>query len=136
VEFIPPSNVNGQRTPDLCAFSGYAKALCEVKTINISEIEASRRYTGGVGSIEDQLDIGFFNKIASDLAAADAQMNAYDASQSIKRIAYVIVNFDDSNHEYSGLYRVQIEQYIKLSNPAPGLDVVLNIKPPFYASMS
>jgi hypothetical protein len=101
VEFIAPSIIKGQKTPDLCASEGLTKALCEVKTINISEIEASRRYIGGVGSIDDQLSIGFFNKLASDLVEAKTQMNAYDANPGLKRIAFVIVNFDDSLHEYA-----------------------------------
>jgi len=81
-------------------------------------------------------NIGFFNKLASDLAAAKTQMNAYNASPGIKWISYMIVNFDDSSHEYSGLYRVQVEQYIKLNNAAPELDVALDIKPPLYAAVS
>jgi hypothetical protein len=62
-------------------------------------------------------------------------MDAYDASPGTKRIAYVIVNFDDALHEYADLYRVQIDQYISTANPAPKVDVVFDIKPPFYAAM-
>jgi hypothetical protein len=135
VEFIPPSDVVGQRTPDLAASIGPIKVLCEVKTINISEIEANRRRGGGVGSVDSQVNTGFFNKLASDLREAEAQMIGYDASPDTKRIAYVVVNFDDSLHEYSDLYRLQIDQYIESSNPTPALDVVFDIKPPFYTAM-
>jgi hypothetical protein len=74
VEFIPRSVVKRQRTPDLCARDGSALVLCEVKTINISEIEATRRHTGGVGTTETQLSARFFTKLASDLAEAKAQI--------------------------------------------------------------
>lgn len=43
IRFVPPSAVRGQQTPDLQADG----ALCEVKTINISEVEADRRDGGG-----------------------------------------------------------------------------------------
>jgi hypothetical protein len=136
VEFIPPSTVKGQRTPDLRAHGGSAKALCEVKTINVSEIESDRRHDGGVGTTDAQLNSGFFTKLAHDLVEARTQMNAYDTDPAIKRIAYVIVNFDDALHECAQLYRLQIEDYMKSGNPAPELDVVFDIKPPFYSAMS
>ena len=136
VEFIPPSVLKGQRTPDLAASSGSIKALCEVKTINVSEDEASRRHTGGVGSTEVQLDAGFFTKLTNDLVLARTQMAAYDPNPDLKRIAYVIVNYDDSLHEAGNLYRAQIDQFIERSNPTPELDVVFDIKPPFYGAMA
>jgi hypothetical protein len=131
VRFVPPSVVRGQQTPDLQAEG----ALCEVKSINISEIEADRWKSGGVGTSADQLDDGFFRKLSSDLRKAKAQMAAYSAGQNIKHIAYVIVNFDDRLHEYADRYRPQIGQYIA-GHPVPGLEVVFDIKPPFYTAMS
>jgi hypothetical protein len=82
------------------------------------------------------LSVGLFTKLASDLAEAKAQMDAYDASPGIKRIAYVIVNFDDLLNECGDLYRGQIDQHMKANNPAPDLDVVFDVKPPFYAALS
>jgi hypothetical protein len=132
ISFVPPSAVRGQQTPDLQADG----ALCEVKTINISEIEADRRASGGVGTSTDQLDEGFFRKLSSDLRKAKAQMEAYTAGQSTKYIAYVIVNFDDSLHEYADRYQPQIDQYVA-GDPVPGLEVVVfDIKPAFYGAMS
>jgi hypothetical protein len=128
--FVPPSTVKGQQTPDLRADG----VLCEVKTINISEIEADRWNSGGVGTRTDQLDEGFFRKMSSDLQKAKVQMTAYD-DQNSKHIAYVIVNFDDRLHEYADSYQRQIHQYTA-SDPVPGLVVVFDIKPPFYTAMS
>lgn len=136
VAFITPASAPGQRTPDLQASTDSATALCEVKTINISEVEATRRHTGGVGSSGEPLSAGFFNKLASDLIEAKKQMDAYDGSQGTKQVAYVIVNFDDHLHEYSDTYRTQIDDFMKAKNPAPGLDVFFDIKPPFYTAMS
>jgi hypothetical protein len=134
VKFIPVSIVEGRQTPDLGADLETRKVLCEVKTINVSEIEACRRHNHGVGTSTDQLDDGFFRKLASDLAHATKQMVAYDGDSSTRRIAYVIVNFDDSLHEYGDRYRSRIDQFITL-NVAPELEVVFDIKPPFGSAL-
>jgi hypothetical protein len=132
IRFVPPSAVRGQQTPDLQADG----ALCEVKTINISEVEADRRYSGGVGSSTDQMDEGFFRKLSSDLRKAKAQMAAFNTGEDTRYIAYIIVNFDDSLHEYADRYQPQIDQFIA-GDPVPGLQVVaFDIKPPFYGAMS
>jgi hypothetical protein len=134
VEFIPPAKVKGQQTPDLQAWSGSAEALCEVKTINISEIEALRRDTGGVGTSTDRLGTGFFTKLDSDLRKAKSQMDAFDSNPAIRRIVYVIINYDDNLHEYSDRYQPQIDAFLKSHNPVPEIEVRLDIKPPFYGA--
>jgi hypothetical protein len=131
IRFVPPSAVKGQQTPDLQADG----TLCEVKTINTSEIEADRWNSGGVGTTTDRLDEGFFRKLSSDLRKANAQMAAYGGGQDTKHIAYVIVNFDDRLHEYADRYQAQIDQYVA-GDPVSGLEVVFDVKPPFYTAMS
>jgi hypothetical protein len=135
IRFIPVSRAKGQQTPDLGADLGPVKVLCEVKTINISEDEATRRNSGGVGTSTDRLEAGFFNKLTSDLMRAKTQMLAYGADSATKMIAYVVVNFDDLSHEYVDRYQVQIDQYVS-DNPVPGLEIAFDIKPAFCASMS
>jgi len=130
IRFVPPSGVKGQQTPDLQADG----ALCEVKTVNISEIEADRRASGGVGTSTNRLNEKFFGKLSSDLQTAKAQMVAFNTGSNTKYIAYVIVNFDDNLHEYADRYQVQIDQYIA-GDPVAGLEVVVfDIKPPFYTA--
>ena len=132
VRFVPPSPVKGQQAPDLKADG----VLCEVKTVNASEVEAHRRFSGGVGTVTDSLDKGFFNKLTSDLRKAKAQMAAHSTGHDVKHIAYIIVNFDDRLHEYADRYQVQLGKYIA-DDPVPGLEVVVfDIKPPFYTAMS
>jgi hypothetical protein len=126
--------VRGQQTPDLLAELESRKALCEVKTINVSEIEAERRHSGGVRVGSDRLDPGFFTKLRADLAQAKKQMAAYDAGT--KRIVYIIVNFDDVLHECADAYRLQIDQFMGSSNSPPELEVIFDIKPAFYAAMA
>ncbi len=130
VRFIPPSAVPGQQTPDLEADG----VLCEVKTINVSDAEANRRQSGGVGSVADQLDEGFFRKLSSDLKKAKAQMVSYDNGS--KHVVYIIANFDDSLHEYADRYQRQIDRYVAV-DPVPELQlVVFDVKPPFYTAMA
>jgi hypothetical protein len=111
------------------------KVLCEVKTIGISDIEATRRHSGGVGESTDRLEEGFFNKLTSDLLRAKSQILANGADGATRKIVYVVVNFDDGSHEYADRYQVQIDQYVA-TNPVPELEIVFDIKPPFYAAMS
>ena len=128
VSFIPP--VPGCMTPDLEARSGTSRVLCEVKTINVSDVEAHRRFFGGVGSVDDQLQAGFFAKLSSDLAKAQAQMAAFDAGPTVRKLAYVVINFDDSLHEYADRYEEQITRYVA-DHPTHGLEVGFYWKPPF-----
>jgi hypothetical protein len=130
VRFLPPSSVKGRMTPDLEASKGSGRALCEVKTINVSDIEAYRRISGDAGTVTDQLTVGFFGKLASDLAQAQAQMAAFYADPAVTKVAYVIINFDHSLHEYADRYREQIERYMA-DRPTPGLKVAFYWKPPF-----
>ncbi len=58
IAFIPVSRAKGRQTPDLEAELNSVKVLCEVKTINISEEEAARRQSGGVGTSTDRLEFG------------------------------------------------------------------------------
>ncbi len=130
VRFIPPSAVKGQQRPDLEADG----VLCEVKTINASDVEADRRDSGGVGNVTGRLDEGFFRKLSSDLKKAKAQMVSYDASGNSKHIAYVIIDFDDHLHEYADRYQHQIDNFIA-GDPVPGLKVIVfDIKPPFHTA--
>jgi hypothetical protein len=136
IRFIPPSTAKRRQTPDLQAELGSTKALCEVKTINISEIEAARRHNGGVGRISDRLDAGFFAKLAADLKQAETQMLTYDGNLATRRIAYIVVKFDDVLHENADRYREQIDKFVRSSNPSPGIEAVFDIEPAFYAAMS
>jgi hypothetical protein len=135
VEFVPVSSVNGQRTPDLQGVLAGARVLCEVKTINMSEIEATRRMNGAAGSISLRLSDGFFSKLTSDIETAKNQMAAYDADNSTRRTVYIIVNFDDNLHEYAHDYFAQIDSFIA-ANPMPQIEIVFHIKPPFYSASS
>jgi hypothetical protein len=61
-------------------------------------------------------------------------MIAYDASPTTIQFAYVVINFDDSLHEYDR-YQSQIDEYVA-NNPVADLEVSFDVKPAFYAAMA
>jgi hypothetical protein len=125
VRFIPRSHKNKAKTPDLGARESDGKVLCEVKTLNISDEEVSRRLSGAVGSTVVDLNIGFFGKLMSGLHKAKEQMDLYDNSVVVRRIVYVIPHFDDFLGEYKTEYFQQIDQHLA-KNRIPGLEVVIH----------
>jgi hypothetical protein len=136
VAFIPSSKIGGQETPDLKGELNEHKVLCEVKTVSISEEAAARRQNGGSGSTVDLLEIGFFNKLTSDLSKAVNQMKSYDGSDGIRRIAFIVLDFDDLLGEYKANYFQQIDRHLA-TNPVSGIDIVFyNQRTAFYSPIS
>jgi len=123
IRFIARSEINGEETPDLEGVLNGMKVLCEVKTVNISDAEATRGQTGGVGSITNSLDEGFFRKLRFDLLKAKSQMEAYGGKGGVRRIAFVVLNFDDFLGEYKADYFGQIDRYLA-ANPIPSVVIV------------
>ncbi|HME23089.1 MAG TPA: hypothetical protein VKI44_17455 [Acetobacteraceae bacterium] len=133
VEFIPESTVKNQETPDLKVCDQSGLVICEVKTINISEVEADRRTQGHVFTTKIHVDQGLLDKIASTIAKAKGQICAYLEGGPGKKIILMIINFDDSSHEYADDYDKQIREFLDKSQPA-GMEVQLDIGPPFYTA--
>jgi len=136
VRFIPRKSRNGRKTPDLEGELGSRRLLCEVKTVSESDAEIVRRQAVGVGSTTDHLSAGFFNKLTSDLCEARKQIEAHDSSDNVRRIAFIVLNFDDSLAEYKANYVQQIDQHLS-ENPTSGLEVVFyNQWTEFYVDVS
>lgn len=135
VRFIPRSKTGGEETPDLEGTLDGMKVVCEIKTVNISDAEAIRRQTGGVGAIRNSLDQGFLGKLMSDLFKAGSQMESYGGKDA-RRIAFVVCNFDDSFGEYKVDYFEQIDRYL-MANPTPCTDIVFyNQRTVFHCDVS
>jgi hypothetical protein len=123
VHFIPRSKSNGEETPDLEGVLNGMQVLCEVKTVHISDAEATRCQTGGVGSTTNSLDEGFFKKLSDDLLKAKSQMESYESKGNVRRIAFVVLKFDDFLGEYKADYYEQIDRHLA-ANPLPCVDIV------------
>ena len=122
VRFIPRSKTNGEETPDIEGTLNGTKVVCEVKTVSISDVEAIRRKTGGVGCIAGSLNEGFFKKLMCNLCKAESQMVSY-AGRDAKRIAFIVLNFDDFFGEYKADYFKQIDRYL-MAHAVPCTDIV------------
>jgi flagellin-like hook-associated protein FlgL len=134
VKFIPRSKTDNVQTPDLQGQMESTTVLCEVKTINVSEVETERRHSGGVGTTLAHLEESFFKKLMSTIDSAASQLRAFGADVGTRRIVLVVINFDDSLHEYADSYESQInDRMTKVS--MPGIEVAFDIKPPFYSAI-
>ena len=60
-------------------------------------------------------------------------MAAFSSAPDIKRIVYLVVNFDDSLHEYVDDYLAQIQERSE-EFAVSGLEIVLDVKPKFYSA--
>lgn len=138
VAFIPASAAWGQKTPDLRGKLRTSSVLCEVKTINPSDIEAASRSAvahGQIvsGSTQGALPDGFFGKLMATLTAAETQMTSYCSDQNARRIVYVVLNFDDLLNQYAEDYLGQIQAFMRTAT-LPQFEIVLDIKPKFYSA--
>lgn len=122
VRFVPRG---GKETSDLEGTLDMRRVLCEVKTVNISEDEANRRNTGQGGEISNLLNEQFLNKLKSTLGKTKSQMEAYDIGGNARRIAFLIINFDDSFAEYKADYYRQIDQHLA-SDTFESIDIVFD----------
>lgn len=130
IEFIPRTK---SKTPDLMAKTGEITVLCEVKTIHISQDEVDRRQEGGVISINRDVSPEFVEKLHRVINEAKIQMEAFKSNSTDQHIAYLVINFDDSLHEYAPRYETQIRADLA-RNRHDGVEVILDIKPPFYSA--
>lgn len=137
IHFIPRSNINGVKTPDLSGVKDQAKVICEVKTINISEAEALLRSDSlRTDDPCPKLEQGFFDKLVKDIDIAKEQIGSYSRGTEARRIVYVIINFDDFWGECKEDYFQQIDQYLG-DNKLHGIEIVFhNQRTAFHKSIT
>jgi hypothetical protein len=123
VHFIPESS---EQTPDLEGVLDFARVLCEVKTINVSDDEIrARRAPHVVRKVSNKLGEGFFRKLDSDIKDAKGQLQGYDPAGEAQHLVHINVCFDDWPGFYKEEYLEQIVQH--LSNHPPGTKVVVSV---------
>ncbi len=132
VYFIPESKKNGKTTPDLHGRLGSVKVLCEVKTINKSDVVIKARNEGELTWVHDRLDEEFFIKLFKVLRKAKEQLESYSADEAKTRlIIYIVINFDNWVGEYNDRYFRQIDQRLS-ENTITGIEIVIhNQQTPF-----
>jgi len=131
--FIPTTP---KKTPDLEAQLQGLKVLCEVKTINISDDEATARNSMTGSYTSKYLPPKFFGKLDSVLNAAKCQLEDYEGAAEARKIIYLIANFDDSFAEYKADYYQQIDNHLA-ENRISGIEIVFhNEKTAFHSHIS
>jgi hypothetical protein len=110
VQFVPRDS-RAER-PDLEGELDGRVVLCEVKTISASDDEIRHRRDGTVRSSGPDLGHGFFEKLSSDLEKARRQADAYKADSAARKIAYIVIDFDDSLGEYKDAHYSQIDEFL------------------------
>ena len=116
IRFIPRVKKEGIETPDLIGELDATRALCEVKTILISDIEIRARRNIEVRSAETSLTPEFLKKLDDTLDKARNQLFAYDRGGDAIRIVFMVLNFDDWP-EHKCYYYDQID--VHLAQPGP-----------------
>lgn len=123
VKFIPRQN---EKTPDVQGkFRDGSIALCEVKTLNRSKEEVKRSIEGTAVDLKNYLEPGFFTKLQSDINEAKVQLKSYNSDPNVRRIVYIVPNFDDLFAEHKAEYYKQIDQYMG-NHPEPGFEIVFH----------
>ena len=75
-------------------------------------------------------------KLDDALRGAKCQMDSYDNGENVKRIAFVVVNFDEWLGEYGADFFAQIDAHLA-SSTIRGLDIVFyNQRTVFHQTIS
>jgi hypothetical protein len=134
VRFVQRAKEQNHKRPDLEADLDGATMVCEVKTLNASQVEIERRQSGGVESGTNVLSVPFFEKFDT-VEKAESQMLSY-AGGDAEHIVFLIMNFDDLLAEYKDDYFSQIDDHLGASHPTPANLVFYNQKTAFHRSLS
>jgi hypothetical protein len=98
----------GKRVTDLQYQAGRVRKHCEVKTLNISDEEISRRGSGkAFSNAYLGLGEGFFKKLSDAIATARSQI----AAQGTGGLVYVVAVWDDMALDYYRAYRRQLASF-------------------------
>lgn len=131
IRFVPRSAKKGMKTPDLEGLMGNDLVLCEVKTINPSKEEATKRSQLGIegghvlANAQPELPVFFFGKLKNTLCTAYEQLRHYRPEQHCRMIAYFVLNPDDWVAENLWGYRRQLIGFMA-NNGLPDLEVVID----------
>ena len=114
----------GKRIPDLQYRAGRVRQHCEVKTLNISDEEISRRGSGkAFSNVYLRLGEGFFKKLAASIASARSQID----SQGTGGLVYVVAVWDDIALDCYRGYRRQLASFAR-ANAIDGVHIKVGLR--------
>lgn len=120
----------GTKTPDLVGFLGDEPVFCEVKTVNISDREATRRAEGGVGTTETAANEALLAKSLDVAIRALAQVRGYECD--CRAIVYLFLNPDDSLGEPIATIAAQVKTHLDRAPELAGATIHIDHHPPFH----
>lgn len=125
IAFIPRTN---KKTPDLGAFLGATRVLCEVKSINITENEADRRKQVEQGqfvihSTAVRLTEAALRRVRRKLEDGIEQLESDDPQRAARRIVFAVVDFDDWVGDCQPQYFAQLDAHL-LAKTVVGAELV------------
>lgn len=130
LRFIPRTD---RKTPDLECQISSGRLLCEVKTINISDKEATFRVNPrGVRSFSWTVAPAFLKKLHSTIERARDQLVAFDPEGFATHMIYLNIGFDDFFAEGKEAYFAQIDVDLARCPPANLRLVIANDYTAFY----
>lgn len=119
-------------TPDIELNSPTGLVVCEVKTINRSDMEIVS--VGSARSTLRTLPEEFIQgKLQNTVDHARKQLETWRASEAARRVLYLVVNFDDSFAQYAEDYNRQMQASLT-SMLADGFEIVYHAKPSYYSA--
>jgi ribosome-binding factor A len=124
IRFIPRATKNNIETPDLVGWRNTSEALCEVKTINISDDLVSARINISVMSAQNELIAGLTNKFESTITKAASQLNSYSKSPDTEKYIYLVIAYDD-DLDYRNELNTQTRELFNAMNLV-GIDLVIH----------
>ena len=117
VQFISEATSLNTKRPDVEGNLNSVIILCDVKTLFKSDIANDISNKGQVSTIEATLSLGFFKKLKSTIESAnqqikDYQNERYQKEKDLRRVVYLIPNFEEGLGEHNASYFAQIDQYL------------------------
>jgi hypothetical protein len=132
IRFIPEDKT---QTPDLEADCETGPVICEVKTISESDAEIEARVMGTGVYSSRVLGEKFLAKLSTTIARATEQLTAYRSDMRLRRVVFLILNFDDGLGEYNEEYYREIDAH--LSDAKIGTELVFfNRWTPFHSNIA
>jgi hypothetical protein len=136
IRFIPRVKKKGIETSDLIGELNAARVLCEVKTVQISDIEIQARRNSEVRSAETSLTPEFLNKLDDTFDKARNQLFAYEGGNEALRIVFIVLNLDDWLGAHKRSYYNQIDAHLAQQDSRDYEIVFFNGRTVFHEAVS
>lgn len=131
-----------KKTPDLQGcINEDSLFLCEVKTLHISDDKINIEKKECVENSSEEINENFwYNKLKPTLCQARSQLQSYCSldkfkNKGVRKIIFVVINFDDFFAEYADTYFRQIDRWLSVDK-FPDVEIIFSCYLFFQLSIS